>query len=129
MSDPAPKGLAVKGPVDSDCLFCRIVAGEVPATKEFEDELIIAIRDINPQAPTHLLLLPRAHVGSAADLSAADGELLGAIFDAAAKLAHREGIAASGYRIVTNVGRDGGQTVDHLHFHLLGGRRFAWPPG
>jgi histidine triad (HIT) family protein len=112
-----------------DCLFCKIVAGEIPATKEFEDDLIVAIRDINPQAPTHLLLLPRAHVASAADLSAADGALLGAIFDAAAKLARREGIATTGYRIVTNVGRDGGQTVDHLHFHVLGGRRFAWPPG
>ena len=118
-----------KGPVNPDCLFCRIVAGQVPATREFEDDLIIAIRDINPQAPTHLLLLPRAHVASGADLTRKDGELLGAMFDAAAKLASREGIAASGYRIVTNVGRDGGQTVDHLHFHLLGGRRFAWPPG
>jgi histidine triad (HIT) family protein len=112
-----------------DCLFCKIVAGQVPATKEFEDELIIAIRDINPQAPTHLLILPRAHVASAADLTRNDGGLLGAIFDAAAMLARREGIADTGYRIVTNVGRDGGQTVDHLHFHLLGGRRFAWPPG
>jgi histidine triad (HIT) family protein len=105
------------------------VAGEVPATKEFEDDLIIAISDINPQAPTHFLLMPRAHVPSAADLTRDDGELLGALFDAAAKLARREGIEASGYRIVTNVGRDGGQSVDHLHFHLLGGRRFAWPPG
>jgi histidine triad (HIT) family protein len=129
VSDPAVKGRAVKGPVDSDCLFCRIVAGQVPATREFEDELVIAIRDINPQAPTHLLLMPRAHVTSAAALSKADAELLGAIFDAAAKLARREGLATNGYRIVTNVGRDGGQTVDHLHFHLLGGRRFAWPPG
>jgi histidine triad (HIT) family protein len=113
----------------SDCLFCRIVAGEVPATLEFEDDLVIAIRDINPQAPTHLLLLPRAHIASAADLSAAEGPLLGAIFAAAAELARRQGVAERGYRIVTNVGRDGGQTVDHLHFHLLGGRRFAWPPG
>jgi histidine triad (HIT) family protein len=112
-----------------DCLFCKIVAGQVPATKEFEDDLIIAIRDINPQAPMHLLILPRAHVASAADLTRNDGGLLGAVFDAAAMLARREGIVDTGYRIVTNVGRDGGQTVDHLHFHLLGGRRFAWPPG
>lgn len=129
MNDAVAKGPAVKGPVDPDCLFCKIVAGQIPATKEFEDDLIVAIRDINPQAPTHLLLLPRAHVASAANLSAGDGPLLGAIFDAAAKLARREGIATTGYRIVTNVGRDGGQSVDHLHFHLLGGRRFAWPPG
>ena len=129
MSDPSAKGPVVRGAVDPDCLFCKIVAGQIPATKEFEDDLIVAIRDINPQAPTHLLLLPRAHVASAASLTRKDGELLGAIFDAAAKLARREEIATNGYRIVTNVGRDGGQTVDHLHFHLLGGRRFAWPPG
>jgi histidine triad (HIT) family protein len=111
------------------CLFCRIVSGEIPSTVVHQDDLVVAIRDINPQAPTHLLLLSRAHVASADDLTAAHGELLGRIFEVASRLARSEGVAANGYRIVTNVGRDGGQTVDHLHFHLLGGRRFTWPPG
>jgi histidine triad (HIT) family protein len=114
---------------ESDCLFCRIVAGELASTPVHEDDLIVAIRDINPQAPTHILLMPRAHIGSADDLTATDGELLGRIFEVAAQLARSEGVAEDGYRIVTNVGRNGGQSVDHLHFHLLGGRRFTWPPG
>lgn len=113
----------------ADCLFCRIIAGEIPATVVHRDDLVFAIRDINPQAPTHLLLITRAHIASAAELTTADGALVGAIFAVAADLARAEGIADGGYRIVTNVGRDGGQTVDHLHFHLLGGRRFTWPPG
>jgi histidine triad (HIT) family protein len=113
----------------SDCLFCRIVAGEVPSDRVFEDEHVIGIRDINPQAPTHILVLPREHVASAADLGATDGELLGAAFAALADLADSEGVARNGYRIVTNIGEWGGQSVDHLHFHLLGGRRFSWPPG
>jgi histidine triad (HIT) family protein len=112
-----------------DCLFCRIVAGEIPSTKVEEDDRVLAIRDINPQAPTHILLMPKAHVGSAQDLGKNDGTLLGDIFAMSADLADREGIASTGYRVVTNVGRDAGQSVDHLHFHLLGGRRFAWPPG
>jgi histidine triad (HIT) family protein len=111
------------------CLFCRIVAGELPSTRVHEDDLVVAIRDINPQAPTHILLLPRRHIPSADDLTARDGDLLARIFEDVAQLARAEGIAESGYRVVTNVGRDGGQTVDHLHFHLLGGRRFTWPPG
>jgi histidine triad (HIT) family protein len=114
---------------ERDCLFCRIVAGELPSTPVHEDDLIIAIRDLNPQAPTHILLLPRAHIASAHNLTRADGELIGRIFEVAAQLAKSEGVAEDGYRIVTNVGRNGGQSVDHLHFHLLGGRRFTWPPG
>jgi histidine triad (HIT) family protein len=112
-----------------DCLFCRIVAGELASTRVFEDDLVFAIRDINPQAPTHILLMPKAHIASADDLTAADGDLLGRMFEVSAQLARSEGIADDGYRVVTNVGRNGGQTVDHLHFHLLGGRRFTWPPG
>jgi histidine triad (HIT) family protein len=115
--------------VATDCLFCRIVAGEIPSTKVAEDDQVVAIRDINPKAPTHILLLSRAHIGSAQELRAVDGDLLGRIFAMSADLADREGIASTGYRVVTNVGRDGGQSVDHLHFHLLGGRRFSWPPG
>ena len=111
------------------CLFCRIVAGEIPSTKVHEDEAILAIRDIAPRAPTHVLLLPRVHIASAADMSAEDGPLLGRIFAIAADIARAEGIADRGYRVVTNVGAWGGQTVDHLHFHLMGGRAFEWPPG
>jgi histidine triad (HIT) family protein len=115
--------------MNSDCLFCRIVAGTVPAKKLYDDELVLAIEDINPQAPTHVLVMPREHIASAAELRETDGRLLGAMFGALADLADREGLPAHGYRIVTNIGKWGGQSVDHLHFHLLGGRRFSWPPG
>ena len=114
---------------DPDCLFCRIVAGELASTKVQEDDRAIAIRDIAPRAPTHILLLPREHIPSAADLTDDDGPLLGHVFALAAGLARSEGIAEQGYRVVTNVGTWGGQTVDHLHFHLMGGRSFSWPPG
>jgi len=114
---------------DPACLFCRIVAGELPSTKVFEDEQVIAIRDIAPRAPTHILILPREHIPSAADLTDNHGRLLGRIFAVSADLARAEGIADQGYRVVTNVGQWGGQTVDHLHFHLMGGRSFDWPPG
>jgi len=111
-----------------DCLFCRIVAGEIPSARLHEDDLVIAIRDIDPQAPTHVLVLPQAHIASAADLTDADGPLLGRLFEVAATLARQEGLGG-GWRLVTNVGDDGGQTVDHLHVHLLGGRPMTWPPG
>ena len=114
---------------DPDCLFCRIVAGEIPSTKVHADYQVIAIRDIAPRAPAHILILPREHIPSAADLSEDDGQLLGHVFDLAASIARSEGIAEHGYRMVTNVGTWGGQTVDHLHFHLMGGRSFSWPPG
>ena len=115
--------------LDPGCLFCRIVAGEIPSTKVAEDDALIAFRDISPRAPTHVLLMPREHIASAADLTEADGPLLGRIFGAAAEIARSEGIAEGGYRIVTNIGAWGGQSVDHLHFHLMGGRAFSWPPG
>jgi histidine triad (HIT) family protein len=111
-----------------DCLFCRIVAGEIPSARLHEDDLVIAIRDIDPQAPTHVLVLPKAHIASAAVLTDADGPLLGRLFEVAATLARQEGLDG-GWRLVTNVGDDGGQTVDHLHVHLLGGRPMTWPPG
>jgi histidine triad (HIT) family protein len=114
---------------DPDCLFCRIVAGEIPSVRVHEDELVVGIRDVAPRAPTHVLLMPRTHIRSAADLTDADGPLLGRLYGAAAAFARREGIAENGYRIVTNVGAWGGQTVDHLHLHLLGGRSMTWPPG
>ena len=114
---------------DPSCLFCRIVAGEIPATMVHEDELVIAIRDIAPHAPSHVLFLPRVHIRSAAELTEADGPLLGRLFAVAAAFAQAEGVAANGYRLVMNVGNWGGQTVDHLHLHLLGGRSMTWPPG
>ncbi len=112
----------------ADCLFCRIVAGEIPATRLHEDDVVIAIRDVNPQAPVHVLLLPKAHVASAADLGDADTPLVGRLFSVAAGLARSEGLDG-GWRLVTNVGPDGGQSVAHLHVHLLGGRAMGWPPG
>jgi histidine triad (HIT) family protein len=114
---------------DPTCLFCRIVAGEIPSTRVAEDDLAIAIRDIAPRAPTHILVLPREHIPSAADLTDADAPIVGRLFALAAAIGRAEGIADAGYRIVTNVGAWGGQTVDHLHFHLMGGRAFGWPPG
>jgi histidine triad (HIT) family protein len=114
---------------DPACLFCRIVAGEIPATRVHDDSVVIAIRDIAPRAPTHVLFLPREHIPSAADLTLADGPMLGALFGAAADFARSEGLADAGYRMVTNIGAWGGQTVDHLHVHLLGGRSMTWPPG
>lgn len=113
----------------ADCLFCRIVAGDVPAEVVHADDLVVAIRDISPRAPTHLLLLPRRHIASAAELTEADGPMLGRLFTVAAELARAEGLAERGYRLVTNVGRESGQSVNHLHVHLLGGRRMGWPPG
>jgi histidine triad (HIT) family protein len=114
---------------DPDCLFCKIVAGTLPSMKLHEDDLVIAFRDIAPRAPTHVLVIPREHIASAADLTDADAPMLGRLFATAANLARTEGIAEAGYRLVSNVGRWGGQTVDHLHVHLLGGRSFDWPPG
>jgi histidine triad (HIT) family protein len=113
----------------SACLFCRIIAGDLPSTKVHEDDLVVAFRDVRPEAPTHLLVLPREHIRSAADLGESHGALLGRLFAVAADLARSEGVADAGYRLVTNVGDQGGQTVHHLHVHLLGGRPMGWPPG
>jgi histidine triad (HIT) family protein len=113
----------------SDCVFCRIVAGAIPSQKVFEDEHILAVRDINPQAPVHVLLLPKKHVASLLDARESDGGLLGRIALVAAKIARQEGIAERGFRLLTNTGPEGGQAVAHLHFHLLGGRKMQWPPG
>jgi histidine triad (HIT) family protein len=112
-----------------DCLFCRIAADEIPSTRVHDDEHVIAIRDIAPRAPTHILILPRRHISSALELTEADGPLLGRMFASAASIARAEGIAEAGYRLVSNVGQWGGQSVDHLHVHLMGGRAFEWPTG
>lgn len=109
------------------CLFCRIVAGAVPAARVAESARCLAIRDIAPQAPVHCLVLPKAHVGSLEDMPGP--ALLGELVELAQAVARREGIADAGYRLVINTGADGGQTVGHLHLHVLGGRRLNWPPG
>lgn len=111
------------------CIFCRIAAGEVPSDVVLDEEHVVAFRDINPQAPTHILLIPRQHVRDVTELTEEHGPLLVHLLEAARRLAEQEGIAGSGYRIVTNVGREAGQSVFHLHLHLLGGRRLEWPPG
>ena len=111
------------------CLFCRIAAGEVPATTLHADDLVIAIHDIAPRAPTHVLLIPREHVASAADLTESDGPLLGRLFAVGADLARALGLAEVGYRRTSNGGGSGGESVEHLHVHLMGGRAFTWPPG
>ncbi|MDP9329139.1 MAG: histidine triad nucleotide-binding protein [Actinomycetota bacterium] len=115
--------------VDSSCLFCKIAAREIPAEILRESERVVAFRDVNPRAPTHILLIPKEHVESISDIADKHGETLADIMQAATHLAKVEGIAESGWRLVTNVGPDAGQSVFHLHFHLLGGRPMAWPPG
>ena len=113
----------------SDCIFCKIAAREIPASIVHEDDEVVAFRDVHPEAPVHLLIVPRRHVASLAEAADADGALLGRILLAARDLAVSEGIDASGWRLVTNRGPGAGQTVLHLHFHLLGGRGMTWPPG
>ena len=105
-----------------ECIFCRIISGEIPGETVYQDDRVIAIRDISPQAPTHILLMPRAHIPSAAELKGGDFELVGLMVAVANELAKSEGVSDSGYRLVINNGPDGGQEVPHLHLHLLGGR-------
>jgi histidine triad (HIT) family protein len=112
----------------SDCLFCRIVAGSIPAKRLYEDDLCLAFADINPQAPVHLLVIPKEHFASVALKTGVEAKLLGHLLNAAAKIAVEQKLD-NGFRIVINTGPDGGQTVDHLHLHLLGGRHLGWPPG
>jgi histidine triad (HIT) family protein len=110
-------------------IFARIIRGEIPADKVYEDEHVVAFRDISPQAPVHVLVVPRKPIVSVADAGAEDAALLGRLFLVAAQVARELGLAEDGYRLVTNIGRDGGQSVAHLHIHLLGGRQLHWPPG
>ena len=113
----------------SDCLFCRILEGEIPADVIYETDSALAFRDINPQAPTHVLIIPRRHITTINDLDAGDAELVGSLFVAAKEVARQEGLADDGYRTVMNCGEEAGQSVFHIHLHLLGGRLFNWPPG
>ncbi|MBI5630083.1 MAG: histidine triad nucleotide-binding protein [Elusimicrobia bacterium] len=111
-----------------DCLFCRIIQKEIPAQLVFEDDRTVAFKDVNPQAPTHLLIVPKRHIAGLSDSTDEDAALLGHIQRVAARLA-REGNLTAGFRVVVNNGRGAGQSVDHLHYHLLGGRGMKWPPG
>ena len=113
----------------AECLFCAIVAGEIPATTVLETDRILAFRDINPQAPTHVLVISKAHYPDVAALAAADAALLGEVINAAQQVAAAEGVAETGYRVVFNTGVQAGQTVPHVHGHVLGGRVLIWPPG
>ena len=113
----------------SDCIFCKIVSGDIPSTKIYEDEQVIAFRDINPQAPSHILVVPKRHIPGVNDLAEPDEALVGHVYGVIARLVRELGIAESGYRVVVNSGENGQQSVPHLHFHVLGGRLLAWPPG
>ncbi|HEX3204397.1 MAG TPA: histidine triad nucleotide-binding protein [Nitrospiraceae bacterium] len=112
-----------------DCLFCQIVAGTIPAAIVYENESVLAFEDVRPQAPVHVLVIPKLHVASVQDVGATDAALLGDLLVCCTKIAEHKGISDAGYRLVTNTGRNAGQTVFHLHFHVLGGRAMTWPPG
>ncbi len=111
-----------------DCLFCKIINGEISSNKVYEDDLVFAFRDIEPQAPTHILIIPKQHIKSAAEIDESNSAVVAHIFEVAAKIAKQEGLD-DGFRIVNNCGDSAGQTVKHLHFHLMGGREFGWPAG
>ena len=113
----------------SDCLFCAIVEGKIKANVVYQDDALAAFKDIAPKAPVHILIIPRKHIVGVSDISEQDRALIGQIFQLAAKLAREQDIAESGYRVVVNSGPDAGQSVFHLHYHLLGGRQMSWPPG
>ena len=113
----------------SVCLFCKIITREIPASIVYEDEHLVAFNDINPQGPTHVLIVPKRHIASLNDLAAGDDQIVGEMVRLAATLAAEKGIDASGYRTVFNTNRDAGQTVFHIHLHLVGGRAMKWPPG
>ncbi|MBP6821634.1 MAG: histidine triad nucleotide-binding protein [Acidobacteria bacterium] len=117
------------GSNDSNCIFCRIAAGQIPSNKVYEDDHSFAFRDINPQAPVHVLLIPKRHIASLKEAGADDNAVMGHLMLVAGKIAAQEGIAESGFRVVANTGADAGQTVFHIHLHVMGGRPMAWPPG
>lgn len=113
----------------SDCLFCKIIQGEIPGKKVYEDEAVFAFEDINPQAPTHILICPKKHISTVMDMTPEDEPVMGAIVSAAKKIAGGKGLGQSGFRLVVNNGAGAGQSVFHVHFHLLSGRPMKWPPG
>ena len=111
-----------------DCLFCKIISGDIPSTKVYEDEKVFAFNDIDPKAPFHVIVIPKKHIASAADITAENSHYISAIYEAIAKIAEENNLE-KGFRVVNNCGEDGGQTVGHIHFHLLARRNLAWPPG
>jgi len=113
----------------SQCPFCNIIQGKIPAKNIYEDEQVFAFEDINPQAPVHILVIPKKHISSLNELSEEDNSLIGYLLLICSKIAQQKGLAENGYRVVINCGAGAGQSIFHLHFHLLGGRRFRWPPG
>ncbi len=113
----------------SDCLFCKIINGEIPGEIVYQDDDVLAFRDINPQAPLHVLVIPRKHIPTINDLDSGDAELVGKMYLAAKKIAAEEGVAEAGYRALMNCNAGAGQTVFHIHLHVLGGRSLGWPPG
>ena len=115
--------------MSGDCLFCKILAGEIPADLVYESETAVAFRDINPQAPTHVLVIPRKHIATINDIDPEDEKIVGSLYTAAREIAASEGIAEDGYRAVMNCNKGAGQTVFHIHLHVLGGRAMGWPPG
>lgn len=112
-----------------DCIFCKIVRGDIPSKKVYEDEHVLAFHDISPQAPVHILIIPKKHLSTILEIEDSDEPLIGHIFTVANKIAREQGFSDRGFRIVTNCNSEGGQTVFHLHFHLLAGRQMHWPPG
>ena len=112
-----------------ECIFCKMINGEIPCSKVFEDDKILAFNDISPEAPTHVLIIPKEHISSVNELNDNNIDVIGHIFLKAKEIANKLGIDKEGYRIVTNCGKNGGQTVDHIHYHLMGGRKLQWPPG
>lgn len=117
------------GEMMEDCIFCKIIKGEIPSAKVYEDDKILCFKDINPEAPVHVLIIPKKHIRSLNDLEESDKDIISYVFMKGKELAKTLGIDEKGYRIVMNCGDDAGQTVKHMHFHLLGGRVFGWPPG
>lgn len=113
----------------ADCLFCKIINGDIPATIVYQDDHVLAFNDINPQAPTHVLIVPKRHIATLGELTPDDDQIVGELARRAATIASERGISAGGYRTVFNTNRDAGQTVFHIHLHLLGGRAMTWPPG
>lgn len=111
-----------------DCIFCKIANSEIPSTKVYEDDTVVAFNDLEPQAPVHILIIPKSHISSADEINETNSAVVAHIFEVAAKIAKEKGLS-KGYRIVNNCGDEGGQTVKHLHFHLMGGRQFGWPAG
>lgn len=114
---------------DQHCLFCRVVAGEIPADIIYQDEQAVAFRDVNPQAPVHALVIPRQHIASLKEAEQGDAATLGHLLQVAARIAAEQGLSESGFRTVINTGAGAGQSVFHLHLHIIGGRRLSWPPG